>query len=74
MVQQQLNDKDISGDALNSIKLSCSSYMHAILEAQDESLRQTFKDYHDQCLNNQEQIFRYMQQQGWYQVPMNLDQ
>ncbi len=70
---QQLTDKDIAGDVLTAIKHGSMGYMQAVLEAQDTSLRQTFKDYHDQLLDNQEQVFRYMQHQGWYQVPMNLE-
>lgn len=70
---QQLTDKDIAGDALNSIKQSSKVYMDAVLEAQDNNLRQTFIDYHNQLLTNQEQMFRHMQHQGWYQVPMNQD-
>lgn len=70
---QQLTDKDIAGDILSSIKLSCGSYMHAVLEAQDQSIRQTFMDYQNQCFDSQERIFRYMQDQGWYKVPMNQE-
>ncbi len=70
---QSLSDKDIAGDVLTSIKNGCNGYMYAVMESQDTNLRQTFKDYHDQLLDNQEQMFRYMQHQGWYQVPMNLE-
>ncbi len=68
-----LTDKDIAGDILNGIKLCCSNYLQAVLESQDQSIRQTFLDYERQCLENQEKIFRYMQDQGWYKVPMNRD-
>lgn len=70
---QQLTDKDIAGDILSGFKLCCSGYMHGVLEAQDQSIRQTFKDYQNQCLDSQEKIFRYMQEQGWYKVPMNQE-
>ena len=73
MMQQQLTDKDIAGDILSSIKLSCSSYLNAVLESQDPSIRQTFKEYQNQCLDQQDKIFRYMQDQGWYKVPMNQE-
>ena len=70
---QQLTDKDIAGDVLSSIKMNCSQYLHAVLEAQDQSIRQTFVDYQNQCMSSQERIFRYMQDKGWYKVPMNQD-
>ena len=67
----QLTDKDMAGDVLSSIKLNCNSYLYATLESQDPSIRRTFMEYQTQCLNSQEKIFRYMQDQGWYKVPMN---
>lgn len=69
----QLTDKDIAGDVLNGIKLSCTNYLHAVLESQDQNIRQTFLDYERQCLDSQEKMFRYMQDQGWYKVPMNQE-
>jgi spore coat protein CotF len=70
---QQLSDKEIAGDILSGIKLSCASYLQAVLESQDQSIRQTFLDYQRQCLDNQEKVFRYMQDHGWYKVPMNQE-
>jgi spore coat protein CotF len=70
---QQLTDKEIAGDILNGTKLSCSNYLQAVLESQDQSIRQTFLDYERQCLESQDKIFRYMQDQGWYKVPMNQE-
>ena len=74
MQYQQLTDKDIASDILTGIKYMSQGYMHAIMEAQDQNLRQTFKDYHDQCLNDQYRLFQLMQQNGWYKVPMILDE
>lgn len=70
---QQLTEKDIAGDILSSIKSSAGGYLHAVMEAQDPTIRQTFFDYQNQCLASQDKIFRYMQDQGWYKVPMNQD-
>jgi spore coat protein CotF len=70
---QQLTDKEIAGDILNGTKLSCSNYLQAVLESQDQNIRQTFLDYERQCLESQEKMFRYMQDQGWYKVPMNQE-
>ncbi|NLA26644.1 MAG: spore coat protein [Firmicutes bacterium] len=70
---QQLTEKDIAGDILSSIKFNASGYLHAVIEAQDQVIRQTFLDYQNQCLASQEKIFRYMQDQGWYRVPMNKE-
>lgn len=70
---QQLTEKEIAGDILSSIKFNAGGYLHAVMEAQDPSIRQTFFDYQNQCLTSQDKIFRYMQDQGWYKVPMNQD-
>jgi len=73
-MQQQLTDKDITGDVLNSVKHMAHGYMMAVIESSDQTLRQTFKEFHDQCLNDQYRIFQLMNQHGWYKVPMILDE
>ena len=70
---QQLTEKEIAGDILSGFKLNAAGYLQAVLEAQDPSIRQAFVDYQNQCLASQEKIFRYMQDQGWYKVPMNQE-
>jgi len=70
----QLTDKDIAGDILTGIKHMAQGYMTAIMESQDQTLRQSFKDFHDQCLSDQEKVFQIMQENGWYKVPMLLDE
>ncbi len=67
----QFTDKEIAGDILSSIKTSCMGYMHGVLESQDPSIRQTFTDFQNQCLHDSEKVFRYMQDKGWYKVPMS---
>lgn len=67
----QLGEKEIAGDILSGFKISAAGYLQAIMEAQDPEIRQAFQDYQCQCLESQEKIFRYMQDQGWYKVPMN---
>jgi spore coat protein CotF len=73
-VQQQLTDKDIAGDVLTGVKYMAQGYMMAVIESSDQTLRQTFKDFHDQCLNDKYRIFQVMNQHGWYKVPMILDE
>ncbi len=68
-----LSEKEMASDVLSSVKYTASNYMHAIMEAQDPALRQIFREYHDQLLDDQEQMFRFMHQQGWYQVPMKQE-
>lgn len=72
--QQQLTDKDIAGDVLTGTKHMAQGYMHAILESQNQTLHQTFKDFHDQHLADHWQVFQIMEQNGWYKVPMVLDE
>lgn len=73
-MQQQFTDKDIAGDVLTGVKHITQGYMTAVMESQDQNLRQTFKDFHDQCLNDQYQVFQIMNKNGWYKVPMILDE
>jgi spore coat protein CotF len=73
-MQQQFTDKDIAGDVLTGTKHMVQRYMHAVLESQDQNLRQTFMDYHNQCLTDQHQMFQLMNKNGWYKVPMILDE
>ncbi len=70
----QLTDKDIAGDVLTGAKQMAHGYMMAILESQDQNLRQTFTDFHDQCLRDHQDIFEVMNKKGWYKVPMILDE
>lgn len=72
--QLQLTEKDIVGDILTGTKYMAQGYMVAILESQDQNLRQTFKEFHDQYVNDHERIFQIMQKNGWYKVPMILDE
>ena len=67
---QQLTDKDIAGDILTGIKHMAHGYMLAVVESNDQNLRQTFKDFHDQYLDDQYRVFQIMNQRGWYKVPM----
>lgn len=71
---QQFTDKDIADDILTGVKHMSEGYMMAILESQDPNLRQTFKDFHDQYLNDHYRIFQIMNQNGWYKVPRILDE
>ncbi|MDO9533828.1 MAG: spore coat protein [Bacillota bacterium] len=71
---QQFTDKDFAGDVLTGVKHMAECYMTAVLESQDQNLRQTFMDFHDQCLNDHYRIFQIMKQNGWYKVPMILDE
>jgi len=70
---QQLSEKDIASDILSGFKFNAAGYLHATMEAQDPGIRQAFHDYQGQCITAQEKIFRYMQDQGWYKVPMNQE-
>ena len=38
----QLTDKDIAGDILSGFKFNAAGYLHAVMEAQDPSIRQAF--------------------------------
>lgn len=72
--ENQFADKDIAGDVLTGVKHLAQGYMTAVLESQDQNLRQTFKNFHDQCMSDQYQVFQIMHRNGWYKVPMILDE
>lgn len=64
----RLDDRDIVTDCLMGTKLSSSSFHHAVLEASNDSIRNTFLRMHNDSLMMNKTLFDLMRQRGWYQV------
>lgn len=70
MPQNQMNDKLISRQLLNSHKLGASSLTNLILESVDNSVRNDTEQILDTTFQHQKMIFDYMNSKGYYQVEM----
>ena len=73
-MNQFLTEKDMAGDLLKDININVTGYANAVLESSEPYFRNNFKDFMNQTLNAQEQLFQYMKQQGMYKVPRILDE
>ncbi|MGI5902339.1 MAG: spore coat protein [Desulfitobacteriia bacterium] len=61
-----LSDQIITGDMLNSTKMSIKSYAGALTEAASPQVRDLLKRQLDDAIESQEKIFRFMEKKGWY--------
>ncbi len=73
-MNQFLTENDMAGDLLKDINMSVTGYAHAVLESSEPYFRNNFKDFLNQSINAQEQLFQYMKQQGMYKVPRIHDE
>ncbi len=73
-ISQFLTEKDMAGDLLKDINISVTGYSNAVLKSSEPYYRNNFKDFLNQSINAQEQLFQYMKQQGMYKVPRVLDE
>ncbi|MBC7960813.1 MAG: spore coat protein [Vallitaleaceae bacterium] len=62
------NDQDYANDLLMSEKQLCSALATAASEAATESIRNGFKNILSGQLDLQNQVFKTMSSNGWYQV------
>lgn len=62
------NDQDYANDLLMSEKQLCSALATATSEAATESVRNGFKNILSGQLDLQNQVFKTMSSNGWYQV------
>lgn len=63
-----LSEQDIMTDALNTEKLSITSYGSYIAEATCQQLRQELNQIINENQQVQYEIFDQMKQRGWYQA------
>jgi len=64
----KLTDKDIISDVLIGCKTVSDGYHIAMLESANESVRQVFKQCHDDQVNQTKQVFDAMNSRGWYKA------
>jgi spore coat protein CotF len=65
----QLDDRDIASGMLGCAKSSAVLRMHGALECADPQIRQMVLEGAQSCANQAYEIWQYMNQQGYYQVP-----
>ncbi|BCJ87196.1 spore coat protein [Effusibacillus dendaii] len=65
----QLDDRDIAFGMLSCHKASACRQMMAALEFADPQLRRMIQQGAINCSEQAYEVFQYMNQKGWYQVP-----
>ena len=61
-----MNDKDIMEGILLTTKGVCDLYMHGAIESCTPNVRQTFCTALNFELGMQDELYKQMQQKGWY--------
>lgn len=69
----QLSDRDVSSEMLGCKKAAASLRMHAALECADPALRQMMIQGAMNCAEMAYEVWSYMNQKGYYQVPTLKD-
>lgn len=63
-----LNDKIIANDILIDSRFITEAYAKSAVESSTPSVRQTLASLYMDGLSQNERVFRFMQQRGWYSV------
>ena len=61
-----MEDKDLMEAELLNIKGACDLYLHAAIESSTPKVNRTFCSALNNTLSMQEQIYKQMEQKGWY--------
>lgn len=61
-----MNDKTLMEDLLNNSKGACSLYMHGTIESATPKVLDTFFETLSDALNIQGDIYKEMEDRGWY--------
>jgi spore coat protein CotF len=69
----QMNDRDISSAILSCHKSSALSRMMSSLECADSDLRKILQQGANNCSEQAYEMWQYMNQKGYYQVPTMKD-
>lgn len=70
---QQLDDRDISSMLLCNMKASATAKMVATLECADPQLRTTMQQSAINCAEMSYELWQYMNEKGYYQIPTLKD-
>ncbi|MBQ9530917.1 MAG: spore coat protein [Eubacterium sp.] len=63
-----MDDKNLMQDILLLEKGVCDLYMHGAIESSTQNINQTFKNALNESLCMQDDIYKKMQEKGWYQT------
>ncbi len=63
-----MDDRNLMQDILLLEKGACDLYMHGTIESSSQNINQTFKTALNSSLTLQDDIYKKMQQKGWYQT------
>ncbi|MBB3112743.1 spore coat protein CotF [Paenibacillus phyllosphaerae] len=66
---QQMDDRDVACAMLNCHKSGASKKMLAALECADPQIRRTLQECAINCSEQAYEVWQYMNQKGYYQVP-----
>jgi spore coat protein CotF len=69
----QMNDHDVASGMLGCAKASATLRMHAALECSDPELRNMMLQGAKNCADQAYEVWQYMNQKGYYQVPTFQD-
>lgn len=72
-IQGRMNDRQILSAMLSCHKNSARNHMHAALECADPNVRQMLMNGAITCANQAYEVFIFMNQHGFYQVPTMND-
>lgn len=61
-----MDDKCIMENLLLTTKGACDLYLHATIEASTPNVNRTFCSALNSALSMQDQIYKQMEQKGWY--------
>ena len=63
-----MNDRLLMQDMLMLEKGVCDLYMHGAIESSTVNINETFKNALNDSLAMQDEIYKKMEQKGWYQT------
>ena len=61
-----MDDRNIMENLLLTSKGACDLYLHGTIESSTANVHQTFMGALNDCLRMQDQIYKQMEQKGWY--------
>ena len=63
-----MNDRQIMEDILMTTKGACDLYMHGTIESATQNVHQAFDQALGDSLCMQDDVYKQMSRQGWYQT------
>lgn len=73
LTMQQMDDRDVASGMLGCHKASATMRMHASLECADPQMRKMIQQGANNCAEQAYEVWQYMNEKGYYQVPTMKD-